>query len=234
MAAPAASRTLPPDASIDRSLLLSTAQTIDDGDWSITSLDLVGLGVSWGARDNLELSCASIVAAPLFDVFLGVASVKLRAVAEDSVTLSAMAALEYANNVHGVHVVTPAALVLLDVHDSRGQVIWSTRLGLVQPFAVEGGEGGRSTSRPLWLLGSGIRFGITDNLAVLMDLMAGGGLGHAYMVGRPDVTVESLGLIAAGVRVFTSAASFSVDLAVGIPMARRAFPVPVIAGTWRF
>jgi hypothetical protein len=168
------------DAAVDRHLLTPTAQTLRQGEVSLTDWEVIGLGVSYGVTDAIEASFTTIVPWPA-PIFGGVAAVKVRVWGDAVATVSVQGVLEYAYNVEETHVLTPGVAGLVDLHTQDGTLLWSTSVGLMQPFAFGGGWAGRNTDRPLWALASGPVVRVHPNIRLLAGVMALGGFGTTHV-----------------------------------------------------
>jgi hypothetical protein len=188
------------DAAIDRHVLASTAQTLRQGEVSLSSYEVVGLGASYGVTDWLQVSLTTAFPAPI-PVYWGMLAVKARAWGNRVATLSVQVVLDYAYNSRHTHVLTPALVGLVDLHTPDGLLLWSTSVSVLQPFAFGGGWAGRNTDRPLWGLASGPIVRVHRHVRLLANVMAMGGFGTAHVANNPDddgLTAEAV--VAYGVR----------------------------------
>ena len=224
------------DAAIDRHLVSPTAQTLAAGEFSFSDYEIVGLGLSYGITDRLEASFTTAVPWPL-PVFGGVASVKARAWGNRWCTVSGQVVLEYAYSLRHTHVLTPALAALVDLHTPDGSLLWSTAVGVLQPFAFGGGWAGRNTDRPLWALASGPVVRVHPHVRLLAQVVALGGFGTVHTASEPHgdgLTAEAV--LAWGVRF--SGRDVALDLGAVSYLGRTEHPLqaifPIASLTVRF
>jgi len=215
----------------DRSLLGPTAQTLHEGDISISDYEIVALGLSYGATDRVEVSFTTSI--PVLH-FAGVLAVKTRVFSSSVVTVAVQAAFGYVYNVRSTHVLTLAVLGLVDLHTPDGLLLWTNSIGLAQPYSRGEDWSGRNTTVPLWSFTTGPVVRVRPNVRLLANLVVLGGFGQVHAVSQPrstDFTVWASSPTAcasprnAGPSTSGSGARWS---AGGRPMAGwpRAFPSP--------
>ncbi len=224
------------DPAVDRSLLLPTAQTLEKGQVSIYDVELIWIGASYGLRDDLELSFASLVTAPIVAQLMAVTTIKWRVYSDRIVTLSAMAGFEYSFNFSRTHVLTPGLVALVDLHDPGGVLLWSTRLGLLQPFAFAHGKGGANTNRPVWTAATGPRVKVHRLVSLLAEGLVAGGVGATWRPADPSNHLPTTVVIAYGVRIHWPAVALDLGMCrplVDLPAAWT-LGFPWLGFTWRF
>jgi hypothetical protein len=114
------------DPSVDRSVILPSAETLHQGDVTINSYELLGLGVSYGITDSIELSAITIIPAGGITPLSLLLSGKFQVVRLPSLLLSIQTTGGFIHDLDGFGSGIVAVGALLDIMiDSEGDYVFS-------------------------------------------------------------------------------------------------------------
>jgi hypothetical protein len=135
------------DPSVDRSVILPSAETLHQGDVTINSYEILGLGVSYGITDSIELSAITIIPAGGITPLSLLLSGKFQVVRLPSLLLSIQTTGGFIHYLHGFGsgIVTVGALLDIMI-DSEGDYVFSAStqngLGFSYETSCNGNESG--------------------------------------------------------------------------------------------
>jgi hypothetical protein len=195
------------DASVDRNIFLSSAETIGEGKIAFNSYELLLAGLTYGVTDNLQLSVSTLLPItkdfPLVLVFNG----KYRLIHTDRFILSVIPSGSIAHeSTTDVTVGTMGAGVALDyLLDQQGNFVFHGGATIAWGFGGSDSDDMDFADGALFLLNAGMNFRIHKYIKLLFELTLPGG----YYKDDFEILEEGL-LVGYGVRFCSS--FISVDL----------------------
>ena len=183
------------DASIDRGIVFPTAETIGKGNVSVNSYELLGLGVTYGVTDSLQVSATTLV--PVNEDFLGYVgfSGKLKLFTAARWTLAAVPSILIAKDEGFIFSGSLLSDLLLD---EAGDAILSA--GLTTSVLFDSGSGNQGPALTPHL---GFAGRVSERVKLLAELSR---------VSLDGVLDDSFWLLNYGVRFFGSTLAVDISL----------------------
>jgi hypothetical protein len=192
------------DASVDRNILIPTAETVGQGDFTFNSYELFLAGFTYGITDDLQISMSTLLPIVKDMPFLGTLATKLRLVSGDRFIFSIQPSFTFATQ-NDVNVGALGLSFMVDfVLDNDGDFVLSLAEGNLWAFGgtddhMEVADG------MLFNLSVGLNYRVHNIIKLMIEFTVPGGI----IDGNSEI-VEEAALFNYGVRFFGE--TIAVDL----------------------
>jgi hypothetical protein len=220
------------DASVDRNILNSTAETIKEGQWTVNSYEVIGVGLSYGVTDDFQLSGTLF---PLpggkgdeFVIFSLTGKYRMRTTRDSIFSLKPLVVAS--SNYRSGAVLAGLSAIYDEILDEEGKFVLTLGGSALGAFGSTN-SGVHLSDRLIMSLHSGLSAQLGNRFKVIGELI----LPASYFNGEAHISKNAL-LFNYGVRLFgpTFAMDLSLMKLLQYEIPEFPFGLPFLSFSFRF